>query len=135
MKQHTKCAVITGWMTAIAFITIGAQRASADPTVVHVDYSQMAIGYTAAGANSGTFSVHDTSASVALSQTFDALNPGVTLDRADIFNGVPGRGSFNMNFGGTLNAGSGADALSFVGGAFRATDANSTLAAPSLLAD
>src|SRR5207237_5689586 len=45
------------------------------------------------------------------------------------------RGSFSMNFGGTLSNGGGLDDLSFVGAALRATDANTTMAAPSLLAN
>src|SRR5438105_273106 len=61
MNQHTKSVAITGCMAAIVLLTCGAKRSWADATMVHVDYSSVAVGYHASGASSGVFSVSDTS--------------------------------------------------------------------------
>src|ERR1051325_11392620 len=102
----------------MALLTWDTAASWADPTV-HVDYVGVTVGFAPGAApGSGAFTVHDTSASIAQMQTFNPNAPTVVLDRADIYNGLPGQGAFHMSFGGSLAQGAGADNMQWSGAAF-----------------
>ena len=115
-------AVIAG----VAFF--GASLAAAGP-YVEVDYHNLDVVFDTAGVLSVTHNAgSDASAYV--------ISGSTVLDRADIYNGLAGLGSFEFAFGGTVINPGGIDDITIANGLYQATDTLHTIATgPSLEAD